>query len=142
MARAIFSVVIDTQAPELITPFWCGVLDVRVRSTGGDGEFVVLTPTRDGLTVLLQQVPEPKVGKNRAHFDVLVDDLDGITAEAQALGGRWTEPGNTRELDGFLWRCMADPEGNEFCISRSHRLEPVALDVPRAFAHGQRQRHA
>ena len=22
----------------------------------------------------------------------------------------------TRELEGFIWRCMADPEGNEFDI--------------------------
>jgi hypothetical protein len=22
-----------------------------------------------------------------------------------------------RELEGFLWRCMADPEGNEFDIN-------------------------
>jgi len=48
--------------------------------------------------------------------DVVVDDLDEATAQAEALGGRWTEPGSTRDLDGFLWRCMADPEGNEFCI--------------------------
>jgi hypothetical protein len=32
------------------------------------------------------------------------------------LGGRWLEPGNNRELEGFRWRCMADPEGNEFDI--------------------------
>ena len=30
--------------------------------------------------------------------------------------GRWLEPGNTRELEGFQWRCMADPDGNEFDI--------------------------
>ena len=24
------------------------------------------------------------------------------------LGGRWLEPGSTRELEGFRWRCMAD----------------------------------
>jgi hypothetical protein len=23
-------------------------------------------------------------------------------------------PGLTHELEGFQWRCMADPEGNEF----------------------------
>jgi hypothetical protein len=28
--------------------------------------------------------------------------------------GRWLEPGQTRELEGFRWRVMADPEGNEF----------------------------
>jgi hypothetical protein len=31
-------------------------------------------------------------------------------------GGRWLEPGNTRELEGFRWRCMTDPEGNEVDI--------------------------
>ena len=29
---------------------------------------------------------------------------------------RWLEAGTTRELEGFRWRCMADPEGNEFDI--------------------------
>lgn len=48
------------------------------------------------------------------HLDLVVDDLDSATAEVEALGGRWLEPGNTRELGGFTRRCMADPEGNEF----------------------------
>lgn len=47
-------------------------------------------------------------------LDLVVDDLDSATAEVEALGGRRLEPGNTRELDGFAWRCTADPEGNEF----------------------------
>jgi hypothetical protein len=34
----------------------------------------------------------------------------------EKLGGRWLEPGTIRELEGFRWRCMADPEGNEFDI--------------------------
>ena len=116
MARSIFSVTIDTQDPDRIAPFWCGVLDVQVRSRPDDGQFVALTPTRDGLTVLLQRVPEPKVGKNRAHVDAVVDNLDDATTEVEALGGRWTEPGKTFEVNGYPWRCMADPEGNEFCI--------------------------
>jgi predicted enzyme related to lactoylglutathione lyase len=66
--------------------------------------------------LVFQRVPEPKSGKNRVHWDVFVDDLEATTRRVEALGGRWTEPGKTRELDGFLWRCMADTEGNEFCI--------------------------
>ena len=57
-----------------------------------------------------------RTGKNRVHLDLVVDDLDQSTAEIEKLGGRWLEPGNTRELEGFRWRCMADPEGNEFDI--------------------------
>jgi len=63
-----------------------------------------------------QQVPEAKSGKNRLHLDLIVGDLDVATAEVEALGGTWLEPGTTRELEGFQWRCMADPDGNEFDI--------------------------
>ena len=108
-------VVIDGQDPQRIRPFWCGLLDMHLRYSSSDGRYVALAGT-DGSLIVLQQVPEPKLGKNRLHLDVLVDDLDEVIARAEALGGRWTEPGNTRELDGFLWRLMADPEGNEFCI--------------------------
>jgi predicted enzyme related to lactoylglutathione lyase len=59
-------------------------------------------------------VPETKAGQNRLLLDLVVDDLDSATAEVEGLGGRWLEPGNTRELQGFRWRCMSDPEGNEF----------------------------
>jgi predicted enzyme related to lactoylglutathione lyase len=61
-------------------------------------------------------VTDDKLGKNRVHLDLMVDDLDEATAEIAELGGRWLEPGSTRELEGFRWRCMADPEGNEFDI--------------------------
>jgi predicted enzyme related to lactoylglutathione lyase len=108
--------VIDSQDPERITPFWCRLLDVEVETTIGDGQFLVLSPTKDGLTVGFQKVSHPKVGKNRLHLDLIVENLDESTAEIEALGGRWTEPGTTRELEGFAWRCMADPEGNEFDI--------------------------
>jgi hypothetical protein len=84
---------------------------VQVRSTRDDGRHVILDPNRDGLMVGLQRVPEPKVGKNRAHFDVPVDDLDEATALVEKLGGRRLESGHTLELDGYPWQAMADPEG-------------------------------
>jgi Glyoxalase-like domain len=66
--------------------------------------------------VLFQIVPESKTVKNRLHFDVRVG-ADNIEAEHEKLLAR----GAT-----FLWRAsqgphswitMADPEGNEFCVS-------------------------
>jgi predicted enzyme related to lactoylglutathione lyase len=92
-----------------------------VSSTLNDGQYVVLSPTDDGLTIAFQRVPEAKTGKNRLHLDLLVEDLDRSTAEIEQLGGRWREPGTTRDLEGFQWRCMADPEDNEF---------DIALDQP------------
>ena len=71
--------------------------------------------------LVFQRVPEPKVGKNRVHVDVIVDDLEEGTKKVEALGGHWTEPGTTLDIDGFSWRVMADPEGNEFCIMTAPR---------------------
>jgi predicted enzyme related to lactoylglutathione lyase len=116
MQASVGYLAIDSTDPERLTHFWCAVLGVEVDSSIGDGQFIVLSPTKDGLTVGFQRVPEQKVGKNRVHLDLVVEDLDAATQEIESLGGRWLEPGNTRELEGFQWRIMADPEGNEFDI--------------------------
>jgi predicted enzyme related to lactoylglutathione lyase len=108
--------VIDTTDPDRLAAFWCGLLDVKVDATIGDGQFVVLSPTSQGLAVSFQRVPEAKAGKNRLHLDLMVEDLDAATSDIEGLGGRWLEPGNTHELEGYRWRVMADPEGNEFDI--------------------------
>jgi predicted enzyme related to lactoylglutathione lyase len=116
MAASVGYVVIDAVDPEQLAEFYCRLLDVSIDSTIGDGQFVVLSATADGLTVGFQRVPEAKAGKNRLHLDLIVEDLNTATAQIEALGGSWLEPGNTRELEGFQWRCMADPEGNEFDV--------------------------
>ena len=116
MPASIGYLVIDTTAPERLESFWCRLLEVTVDTTIGDGQFVVLSPSKDGLTIGFQRVPDAKVGKNRLHIDLIVDDLDRATDEIETIGGRWLEPGTIRELEGFQWRCMADPDGNEFDI--------------------------
>jgi predicted enzyme related to lactoylglutathione lyase len=116
MSASVGYLVIDAVDPEQLARFWCGALDVGVDSVIGDGQFLVLTPTAEGLVVGFQRVPESKTLKNRVHLDLIVSDLDAATSEIETLGGSWVEPGQTRELEGFRWRCMADPEGNEFDI--------------------------
>lgn len=109
-------IVLDTQDPEPLVDFYCKMQDVEVLLSYNDGQYTALGPNREGLMIVLQQVPEPKQGKNRAHFDLVVEELDGPTTQVEELGGRWLEPRVTHELEGFSWRCMADPEGNEFCL--------------------------
>jgi hypothetical protein len=67
--------------------------------------------------VLFQQVPEGKTVKNRLHLDVRVG-AENVTAEVARL----TERGATVLHHGqqgphHHWVTMADPEGNEFCIT-------------------------
>ena len=109
-------IVLDSQDPDRLATFYGALQGIETLAVYGDGQYHALTPNREGLLVVLQRVPEPKVGKNRAHFDIVVDDLDAETARVEELGGRWIEPGQTHELETFSWRCMADPEGNEFCL--------------------------
>jgi hypothetical protein len=107
---------IDSTDPERLASFWCGLLGVMVDTAIGDGQFLLLSPTTSGLTLGFQRVPEGKSGKHRLHFDLFVDDLDEATKEIETLRGTWIEPGQTRELEGFRWRYMIVPEGNEFDI--------------------------
>ena len=65
----------------------------------------------------LQKVPEGKTGKNRAHPDMGVEDLDAAIPQLEALGATVVQP---PPAEGFRWAVMADPEGNEFCISAGH----------------------
>ena len=121
-------IVLDTQDPERLTDFYTTLQGVEVIANYGDGgQYVALGPNREGLMLVFQKVPEPKVGKNRAHFDIVVEDLDGPTSRVQELGGRWLEEGKTHELAGFSWRVMADPEGNEFCL---YLMAPGVGDEP------------
>jgi predicted enzyme related to lactoylglutathione lyase len=109
-------VVLDTVDPRGLAPFWTALLGVEVVADLEDGTFVVLGSETPGATALaLQRVPEPRTGKNRMHLDVVVDDLEAATMRITELGGVWLD-GETRELGGYRWRCMADPEGNEFDI--------------------------
>jgi hypothetical protein len=71
----------------------------------------------DPYTLLTSTGSGAKAGKTRIHLDLMVRELDTATAMIEGIGGRWLEPGLTRHVDGYYWRCMADPEGNEFDIA-------------------------
>ena len=62
----------------------------------------------------LQRVTEPKAGKNRAHLDIFVDDLDSEVARLVSLGARVLEEHN--DEGGYRTAVLADPLENEFCL--------------------------
>ncbi|WP_101258338.1 VOC family protein [Streptomyces barkulensis] len=69
-----------------------------------------------GRRLLFQRVPEPKTVKNRLHIDVHSGPgrREGTVARLEGLGA--TVIRQVREPGGE-WTVMADPEGNEFCVS-------------------------
>jgi predicted enzyme related to lactoylglutathione lyase len=66
--------------------------------------------------VLFQLVPEPKTVKNRVHLDVRVAP-DDIAAEVARLTARGATVLHEGQQGPHRWVTIADPEGNELCIS-------------------------
>jgi Glyoxalase-like domain len=76
----------------------------------------IRSPEPDRPRILFQAVPEPKTVKNRLHLDVRVG-AEAQEAEVARLSGM-----GARELwrgaqGPSAWVTMADPEGNEFCVT-------------------------
>lgn len=73
-------------------------------------------PDGSGPRLLFQLVPEAKVGKNRVHLDVRVP-----AGRGEAEVSRLVAAGATRLHAGrqgpHTWVTLADPEGNELCVS-------------------------
>lgn len=141
-----FQVAMDCADPRALAAFWAAALGYRVPSPPGDFEswqdfltaagvpaeeldraFAIEDPDGVGPRVFFQKVPEEKVGKNRLHLDLRTapsnlrgeDRMAVLESEAERLVGLGAarlerfEPGGI-ELG---WLVMADPEGNEFCLS-------------------------
>jgi hypothetical protein len=136
-----FQVVVDAANPHAVNRFWSAAMGyemedhhdlVRQLLDSGqitedetielDGRLAFKTAAAsrdpDGVAprLLFQTVPEPKTVKNRVHLDLHVGD-ERREAEVERLIGL----GATRLWDGQQgpnrWVTMADPEGNEFCVS-------------------------
>ena len=66
--------------------------------------------------VLFQLVPEGKTVKNRMHFDVRTGD-DPMEEVVQRLAAKGATELWREQQGPSVWVTMADPEGNEFCVS-------------------------
>jgi catechol 2,3-dioxygenase-like lactoylglutathione lyase family enzyme len=108
-------VVLDCVDADKLADFWTSALGFRRGPFGAP--YVRLTdPRRRWPDLLLQQVPEPRSGKNRMHLDLQVRDAHGEVDRLTALGATVLQPAHDDE--GFLTVVLADPEGNEFCVVR------------------------
>ena len=128
-------VVIDAAEPAKLAEFWALALDYVLeppphgfetwedfgRSIGmpeekfGD-QAAVIDPADEGPRLYFQRVPERKTVKNRVHWDVRLAgaDKDSVRATLVARGATFLWTANQGP---HSWHTMADPEGNEFCIS-------------------------
>jgi hypothetical protein len=73
-------------------------------------------PDAERRRILFQAVPEAKVVKNRVHLDVRVG-ADQVEDEMHKLTGRGARFLHRGQQGPHRWVTLADPEGNEFCIT-------------------------
>lgn len=113
--KARLDLVLDCEDAEQLTDFWRDALGYRVFFSGE--AFAVLVPDDDANAspLVLQQVPEPKVGKNRMHLDIVADDIEPEITRLETLGARRLHDG-IQSIGETQWVTLADPEGNEFCV--------------------------
>ena len=106
----------DCADPHRLARFWADVLGYTLRppEPGTTSEVSIgLEPPAGGLRIWCNQVPEPKVVKNRVHVDINLADRAEMD-RLHGLGARALR--EVRDAEGRLqWTIMADPEGNEFC---------------------------
>lgn len=122
MSAYISHTSVDCQNAYALATWWRTVLDYVEDPDDPDfpGDEECLMQSRDGVhRVLFIQVPEPKQGKNRIHFD-LCSRSGSRDEELERLIGLGAKPvADRRNPDGTGWVVLADPEGNEFCLLRS-----------------------
>jgi len=104
----LYELAVDSVEPRQIASWWADVFGAKLcGSPDKDWWWLEDAPGMpfDGWS--FAPVPEPKVVKNRVHWDVLVDSVDDLLASgAMLLRG---------PVPNEDWSIMADPEGNEFC---------------------------
>jgi hypothetical protein len=137
-----FQVVIDCAAPHELADWWADALGWQVEPQDEafirrmiDGGYATEDQTmkhkgalvwKEGAAinspdpgrprVLFQQVPEGKTVKNRAHLDLRVG-AERREAEVARLVAAGATELHRASQGPHEWATLADPEGNEFCVS-------------------------
>jgi Glyoxalase-like domain len=105
-AERLHGLVVDSAEPAAQASWWGDVYGAEIVHHD-DYSTVQVVPGMPILTMDFVKVPEPKVGKNRVHWDVSVAELEPLVAAGATVV--------TPMGDGRRWHVMADREGNEFC---------------------------
>ncbi|NYE94015.1 putative enzyme related to lactoylglutathione lyase [Psychromicrobium silvestre] len=106
------SIMINALDARKLAEFWSAFLNTEIAADHED--FIWLKATEDQSRLAFQQVAEPTEGRRRLHLDFTADDPERELARALELGASQLEDHTS---GSFHWVVLADPEGNEFCLS-------------------------
>jgi Glyoxalase-like domain len=123
MASFVSHTTVDCRDAFTLSTWWKAVLDYSDDpddpNEPGHEECLILAPD-EGPRLLFIEVPEGKTVKNRIHLDLRPRQGTRDEEVTRLLVAGATEVADRRSPDGRGWVVLADPEGNEFCVLRSH----------------------
>jgi hypothetical protein len=142
---ALFQVTFDCADPASLSRFWVAALDYKLQNpppgfssweewlrqsdipeAAWNDVSIAVDPEGTKPNLYFQKVPEGKIVKNRLHLDIKISPGPGTAPPVRAeliapKVAQLTELGATKlrvvEEHGSYWVVMADPEGNEFCLT-------------------------
>ena len=120
MSAQIHCVTVESDDPYTLAGWWAAVLDRRLHDDDhpGDPEAVLVAPDGHGPDLLFVEVGE-RHGKGAFHLDLQPADRTRDAEVERLLGLGAALVADRRRPDGTGWVVLADPEGNEFCVTRS-----------------------
>ncbi|MEY9857998.1 4a-hydroxytetrahydrobiopterin dehydratase [Catenulispora sp. GAS73] len=121
--RALQLVEIGVDALDIpaVRPFWKAVFAYEDEGKKNGPTDALVDPQRQGPAIWFQQMDAPRPQRNRIHFDICVphDEAERRIAAGLAAGGRLTY-----EDEAPAFWVLADPEGNEVCITTWQGRQP------------------
>jgi len=115
MALTIGMVTFDSGDPVPLAQWWAHAVGGQVVENM-DGFFLMVAQAGGGAPSLgFQLVRDPTPGKNKLHLDIGSTDRKADVERLIAEGA--TLVAEHDENPGFAWTTLADPQGNQFCVS-------------------------
>ncbi len=116
----LLELAIDATDIAAVRPFWTAVLGYT-DEPGAGPEAAIVDPAGQGPAIWFQQMDRPRPDRNRIHLDICVphDEADRRLDAALSAGGRLLS-----DAGAPAYRVLADPEGNEVCITTWQGRDP------------------
>lgn len=119
----VIEVAIDAMDIPAVRPFWKAVLGYTDEPGRSGPEDALVDPVGQGPAVWFQQMDAPRPQRNRIHLDISVphDEAQRRIQATLDAGGRLVY-----DAEAPAFWVLADPEGNEACITTWQGRDPPA----------------
>ena len=114
MTTRLTTLCFDANDPLRLARFWSAALGWDIEDEK-DEEIALVPADGTPFVILFLPVPEPKVGKNRIHLDLVSESADHRAEMVEHLISQGASRIDIGQGD-VEWTVLADPEGNEFCV--------------------------